>query len=81
MRGAARASANAVHVLVALGRVLGKVDPGAEHAPDVGVPLVKSLVDDGVDEGGAWRGEGARLVVTPQVIYFACNCDVAFIQT
>ena len=50
MQGAARPSSDAVHVLVALGRVLGKVDPCAEHAPDVGVALVKALVDYGVDE-------------------------------
>jgi len=56
--GAARASSDAVHVLVALGRVLGEVDPGAKHASDVGVPLVEALVDDGVDEGGACGREG-----------------------
>jgi hypothetical protein len=50
MQGAARSSSDTVHILVALGRVLCEVDPGAEHAPDVGVALVKALVDDGVDK-------------------------------
>ena len=50
MQGAAGPSSDTIYILVALGRVLGKVDPGAEHAPDVGVALVKALVDDGVDE-------------------------------
>lgn len=65
MGGASGAAADAVHVLVALGRVLGEVDAGAEHAADVGVALVKALVDDGVDEGRAWwdgwRVEGGRV--------------------
>ena len=56
MGGASGASSNPVHVLVALGGVLGKVDPRPEHAPDVGVALVEALMDDGVDEGGAWGG-------------------------
>jgi len=59
VQGAARPAPDAVHVLVALGRVLGKVDPGAEHASDVGVALVKALVDDGVDERRTW-GTGNR---------------------
>lgn len=45
------ASTNPVHVLVAFGGVLSKIDPGAKHAADVGVSLVKALMDDGVDEG------------------------------
>lgn len=43
-------TADSVHILVALGRVLGEVDAGAEHAPDVSVPLVEPLLHDGVDE-------------------------------
>ena len=42
-----------VYVLVALGKVLGKVDACAEHASDVGVPLVEALLHDGVDKGGS----------------------------
>ena len=61
--GAAGASPDAVHVLVALGRVLGKVDAGAEHAPDVGVPLVEALVDDGVDERRACRKRGKEKMI------------------
>lgn len=53
--GASCASTNPVHVLVAFGGVLGKIDPGAKHAADVGMSLVKALVDDGVDEGRTWR--------------------------
>ncbi|TNN86297.1 hypothetical protein EYF80_003382 [Liparis tanakae] len=56
--GTSRASTNPVHVLVAFGRVLGEIDPGAKHAADVGVALVEALVDDGVDEGGTWREKG-----------------------
>lgn len=57
VRGAAGAAADAVHILVALGRILGEVDPRSEHSPDVGVSLVKTLVDDRVDEGRACAGE------------------------
>lgn len=45
-----RASSDSVHVLVTLGRVLSEVDPGSEHASDVGVSLVEAFVDDGVYE-------------------------------
>ena len=51
MGGTSCASTNPVHVLVAFGGVLCKIDPGAEHAADVGVALVKALMNDGVDEG------------------------------
>ena len=47
---AASASSNAPHVLVALGRVLRKVDPRPKHPPNVGVALVKPVVDDVMDE-------------------------------
>lgn len=53
--GAARASADPVHVLVAFGGVLGEIDPSTEHAADVRVPLVEAFVDDGVDEGRTCR--------------------------
>lgn len=46
------ASSYTIHVLVALRGVLGEVDPGPEHASDVGVSLVKAFVDDGVYK---WR--------------------------
>lgn len=52
--GASGAPSYPVHILVALGGVLGKVDARPEHTPDIGVPLIKAFVDDGVDEGGAW---------------------------
>lgn len=55
MCGAARASTDTVHVLVAFGRVLSKVDAGTKHAADVGVALVEAFVNDGVDEGRTWR--------------------------
>lgn len=51
MGGAAGAATDAVHVLVAFGGVLGKIDASAEHAADVGVALVEALMNDGVDEG------------------------------
>ena len=59
--GTSCASTNPVHVLVAFGGVLCKIDPGAEHAADVGVALVKALMNDGVDEGRAWR-ENEKLI-------------------
>ncbi len=55
VRGTSCASTNPVHVLVAFGGVLGKIDPGAEHAADVGMSLVKALMDDGIDEGRTWQ--------------------------
>lgn len=55
MGGTSCTSTNPVHVLVAFGGVLRKIDPGAKHATDVGMPLVKALVDDGVDEGRTWQ--------------------------
>ena len=54
VQGASSAAPDAVNILVALGRVLRKVDPRAEHAPNVRVPLVKALVDDGVHERRAY---------------------------
>lgn len=54
MGGASCASTNPVHVLVALGGVLSKIDPGAKHPADVGVSLVEALVDDGVDKRRTW---------------------------
>lgn len=53
--GTSCASTNPIHVLVAFGRVLSKIDPGAKHAADVGVSLVKALVDDGIDERRTWQ--------------------------
>lgn len=58
MSGAARAPSYPVHVLVTLGGVLCEIDACAEHAPDVGMPLVKTLMDDGVDEWRAWQRKG-----------------------
>ena len=42
MHRATCAAIDAVHVLVALGRVLGEVDAGAEHSANVRVPLVET---------------------------------------
>ena len=50
--GAACAPSYPVHILVTLGGVLCKIDARSEHASDVGMPLVKALMDDSVDE---WR--------------------------
>lgn len=55
---AAGPASDPVHVLVALGRVLSKVNPGAEHPANVGVALVEAFVDDGVDERRACRARG-----------------------
>lgn len=49
--GTSCAATDPIHVLIALGGVLSKVDAGAKHATDVGVALVEALMDDGVDEG------------------------------
>lgn len=46
------ASSYTIHILVTLRGVLGEVDPGPEHATDVGVSLVEAFVDDGIYE---WR--------------------------
>lgn len=52
---AARPSSDPVNVLVALWRILGEVDPSAEHPADVGVTFVKAFMDDGIDERRAWE--------------------------
>jgi len=39
-----------VDVLIALRRVLSKINPCSKHATDVGVPFVEPFLDDGVDE-------------------------------
>ena len=49
--GAASASPDAIHILVTLGGVLGKVDACSKHPSDVGMALIKSFMDDGIDEG------------------------------
>ena len=41
-----------VHVLVGLAGMLGEVDARPEHAPNVGVALVKSLLGDSLNKGG-----------------------------
>lgn len=51
VRRTSDAAADPVHVLIGLGAVLCKVDPRAEHSPDVGVPLVEAFLHDRVDEG------------------------------
>ena len=63
MRGTARASPDAVDVLVTLGGVLRKVDARSEHASDVGGALVKAFVDDGVDERRTWTQGRHRYTV------------------
>lgn len=62
--GAAGASTDPVHVLVAFGRVLSKVDPSTEHAADVGVALVEAFMNDGVDEGRTWEKQQFHSQVT-----------------
>lgn len=52
VRRAACASADAVHILIAFGGVLSKVDPCPKHPSYVGVALIKAFMDDGVDERG-----------------------------
>ena len=47
---AAGSSPDPPNILVALGRVLRKVDPRPKHSSDVGVALVESIVDDVMDE-------------------------------
>ena len=48
--GASGATTNAVDVLIAFGRIFRKVDACTEHPADIGVPLVESLLHDGVNE-------------------------------
>lgn len=49
------ATSYTIHILVTLGGVLGEVDPSPEHASYVGVSLVETFVDDGVDEWRTYR--------------------------
>lgn len=53
--GTSCASTNPIHVLVAFRGVLSKIDPSAKHAADVGMSLVKALMDDGIDERRTWQ--------------------------
>ena len=64
VRGAASPAPDAVDVLVALGGVLGEVDPGPEHSADVGMALIEALVDYGVNEGRPW-GSTASITLLP----------------
>lgn len=45
-----RPSTDPVHILVAFGRVLCEIDSCPEHAANVGMSLVKALMDDCIDE-------------------------------
>lgn len=45
------ATSNPIHILIAFGRVLSKIDPSSKHAPYVGVPLIKALMDDRIHKG------------------------------
>ena len=56
MLRAASPPTNTPHVLVALGGVLGKVYPSTEHPSDVGVALVKAIVDDVMYKWRAYSG-------------------------
>lgn len=49
-----RPSTNPVHILVAFGRVFCEIDPRTKHAADVGMSLVKALMNDCIDEGRTW---------------------------
>lgn len=75
MQRAACPSSNPVNVLVAL----RQEDPGAEHPADVGVALVKPLMDDGVDEWRAWeqQSQSDRYNLIPTLLllrqhYYSC---------
>lgn len=52
VRWAACATTDAVHILIAFGGILSKVDPGSKHPSYVSVALIKAFVDNGVDERG-----------------------------
>lgn len=67
--GTSSASTNPVHVLVAFRRVLSKVDASTEHATNVGVALVETFVDDGVDE---WRTMKEHPFIV-MVVIFICD--------
>lgn len=53
-------SADPIHVLIALGGVLGKIDASAKHASDVCMTLIKALMDNCVDEGRTWKARKVR---------------------
>ena len=54
------ATSYAVHVLVGLAGMFGKVDARPKHAPDVGVALVKSLLGDCLNKGGFIRNKECK---------------------
>lgn len=61
---------------------IGSVDvgTGAEHSADVGVPLVESLLDDGVHEGRAVEEEALVALSGVLVGHFATPVRVALPQ-
>lgn len=69
MGGTSCASTNPIHVLVAFGGVLCKIDPGAKHAADVGVAFVEALMNDGVDEGRTWQENETLVNVRKDHLY------------
>lgn len=60
VRGATRASADAVDILIALWGVLCKIDPGSKHSSYVSVALIEAFVNDGVDERRPWEETGRQ---------------------
>lgn len=44
------ATAYTVYILIAFATVLGKIYPGTEHTANVSVPLVETLLYDGIDK-------------------------------
>ena len=57
MSRASGTSSYAIHILVTLRRILGKIYTGTKHAAYVGVPLIKALVGDCIDERRSCAGD------------------------
>lgn len=73
-------SADPIHVLIALGGVLGKIDASAKHSSDVCVTLIKALMDDCVDEGRTVKEHALVVVVVILICNFLLSVCVSFPQ-
>lgn len=56
---------DAINILITLRGVLCKVDACTEHAPNVRMPLIKALVDDGIHKGRAYRSKNPLQFMHP----------------
>lgn len=45
----------AIHILVALGRILSKINTCSKHSTNVGMSLIEAFVYNGIDKGRAMK--------------------------